>query len=299
MENPTSTDLAIFKTMLYAGIFDYPLTEQEIYHYLIEHPAPLEEVQARLQGSAWLGQRLIRVNGYYALDLAQADLRHQRDQISAELWQTAQQYGRLLAYVPFVRMVALTGALAMRNAQTPRDDLDYLIVTVAGRVWLTRLIIVVWVRLARLWGVELCPNYLLSEHKLPQERQDLYIAHELAQMYPISGHALYQQMRAANPWTKAWMPNAEGPFYPIQAYEPHGWRLRLRQLAEWALGGRLGDWLDEWEAKRKTRKFAHEAARHQESAAAIDQEQVKGHFNDYGHPVLRRYAQMLRQHDLE
>jgi hypothetical protein len=292
-------DRAILKTMLYAGIFDYPLTEREIHHYLIEAEAPLEAVQERLQHSEWLGQHLHRVNGYYALTLEQADLRHQRASISTQLWGQAEWYGRLLAYMPFVRMVALTGALAMRNAQSPQDDLDYLIVTARGRVWVTRLIIIVLVRLARLWGVELCPNYLLSEHKLNQERQDLYIAHEVTQMVPISGHALYQEMRAANPWVSAWMPNAQQPFYPTPVFEPHGWGLRWQRLGEWLLGGRVGDWLEAWEGQRKARKFAQEAARYAESSAQIDHEQVKGHFNDYGHPVLRRYAQALQRYDLE
>jgi hypothetical protein len=299
MQTPTPTEIAILKTMLYAEIFEYPLTEREIHHYLIGQPAALDEVSQRLQHSEWLGQHLTRVNGYYALQPHQADLRHQRDQISQALWHQAEHYGRLFAYLPFVRMVALTGALAMRNANSPQDDLDYFIITVAGRVWLTRLLAVILVRLARLWGVELCPNYILAESKLTQERQDLYIAHELTQMFPISGHILYEQIRAANPWTKTWMPNADGPFYTVDRYEPHGWGLRLQRWSEWLLGGRLGDWIEAWEGGRKTRKFAQEAARHAEPSAAIDHERVKGHFNDYGHPVLRRYAQLLRDHDLE
>jgi hypothetical protein len=297
--SPTETEIAILKTLLYGDIFDFPMTEREIHHYLIGSNATSEAVRQTLHQSTFLARHITRVNGYYAMRPDTAEQRDQRDEVSESLWHTAQRYGIWLAYFPFVRMVALTGALAMRNANSPRDDLDYMVITAPGRVWLARLLIVILVRLARLWGVYLCPNYLLIETKLEQPQQDIYIAHELIQMVPISGHVLYDRMRAANPWADRLMPNAQGTFYDTHPHQPHGIGRWLQAGIEWLLSGRVGDWLENWEHRRKEKKFARQAAESPHSSALISQEQVKGHFQDYGHPILNRFHQKLREYGLE
>lgn len=295
---PSNTEIAILKTLVYSDLFDFPLTERELHHYLMDDDASLERVQAHLRESAWLGQFTTRSNGYIALRPETPAIRHQRDEHSEALWNKSLRYGVWLAHVPFVRMVALTGALAVRNAHSADDDLDYLIVTQDGRVWLTRLMIVALVRVARLWGVQICPNYVLAEGQLAQQRRDIYIAHELAQMLPISGHALYQQMRGQNSWSQAMLPNANHAFFPIEDRTPRRVGRFLQRLAELGLRGRLGDALERWEQNRKAQKFAREAAAHQHSAAIIDPHQVKGHFHDYGHYVMQRYDANLAKYGL-
>jgi hypothetical protein len=298
---PNPSEAAILKTLLYADIFDYPLSEAEIHHYLIGHALPLPQVQATLQNSPWLGQHLIRANGYYTLKAEAAEIRHQREAVAQKLVGPALFYGHLLSLFPFVRMVALTGALAVRNPSSPGDDFDYLLITRAGRVWTARLLILVLVRAARLWGVKLCPNYILAEGNLAQARQNLYVARELAQMIPISGRGLYEAMLAANPWAGDYLPNARGQLYPAHE-RPGGWLWRmggaLQKIGERLLGGRLGEALEAWEQSRKTAKFAQEAAQHPHSAAIVDGEQVKGHFNDYGHYIMSQYAAKLAQYEL-
>jgi len=292
-ETPTILEAAILKTLVYGQVFQYPMTPAEIHHYLIEYACTLTDVETTLESSTWLRDRVIRVNGYIALAEADAVQRHAREQISAQLWEPAIRYGQWIAYLPFVRMVALTGALAMRNAATVDDDFDYLIVTAPRRVWLVRGLVVLGVRLGRLWGVELCPNYVVSSRELLQKRQDLYVAHELAQMFPLSGYELYQTMRDLNEWSDTFLPNATMTFYDRPQHQPHRMRHRFQRIGEWVLGGRLGDWVNTWERQRKTQKFAQEDEQATNSAAVIDAEQVKGHFNDYGHRVLQRYEETL------
>jgi hypothetical protein len=60
------------------------------------------------------------------------------------------------------------------------------------------------------------------------------------------------------------------------------------------LGGGLGDRLEGWERARKLRKFAP-AAGQAGSAAELDSDHVKGHFDDHGHPILRQYYDRLSQ----
>ena len=68
---PTPDD-AILRTLLYADVFDYPLTLAEIHHYLIATqpamaPLPPEAIEAALHASPWLAARVTRVNVYVTL----------------------------------------------------------------------------------------------------------------------------------------------------------------------------------------------------------------------------------------
>ena len=296
----TSIDYAIMCTVLYADVFDYPLTPPEIQHYLIHHqPTSLQQIQAALHASPELCENLVIVEGYVTRRGRESivEQRKERDRAAQELWPLALHYGRLLACLPFVRMVALTGALAVRNVSSTDDDLDYLLITSANRVWLARAFAIVLVRAARWRGVTLCPNYVLAESALEQQRKDLFIAHEIAQMVPIYGHEVYHRFRAMNTWAGENLPNAEQVYFAEADYPLTGLRGRVKGLGERLLSGRLGDWLEQWEYRRKLRRFAPELTQ-PDSAAELDEQRVKGHFQDYGHPVLRQYRQRLDTYGL-
>lgn len=286
-------ETAILRTLCYADVFSFPMTSAEIQHFLI-HPAPLERalIEQTLQSSARLQQYIVHKAGYYALlDNAHAiDLRQEREQLAEGMMHTAQQYAAWLARIPFVRMVALTGALAMRNPAHRDDDYDYFLITERGRVWLARFFAIVLVRLARLQGVELCPNYLVTTDELFQTRQDLYIAHEVTQMVPLYGVEWYQHMLSLNEWTRCFMPHA-GTRH-ADAPVPQDWA-RLKQALETLLAGRVGDWLEGWEHRRKARKFKAQVS--QRSDARIDESSIKGHFIDHGQRVLARYRARLAE----
>ena len=129
---------AILQTVAYADIFDYAITGKEILRYLTKTPASSQQVSVRLEAFS-RSRRLSRQGGLYTLpgreDLAK--IRRQRAAIAEELWKPAIRYGRAIARLPFVRMLAVTGALAMDNAEAGAD-IDYLIVTEPGRLWLCR-----------------------------------------------------------------------------------------------------------------------------------------------------------------
>ncbi len=295
----SSTAEAVLRTLLYADVFNFPMTEAEIHHFLIGRAATRGEVRTALDDSPWLARRVERVNGYCAVRgrTATGTQRHDRDRVSSALWPVARRYGRIMAHLPFVRMVALTGALAVRNASHRHDDIDFLLVTVPGRVWIARAFAVALVRLARLWGVSLCPNYVLAETALLQSRQDLFVAHELAQMVPLAGFPIYRAMRAANGWSQAMLPNAWEPFYAEPDARPRGLGRLVQRIGEILLSGPLGDRLEAWEQRRKLRKFQGEWHK-PGSAAELDGQRIKGHFNDYGYPALERYQARLECFEL-
>jgi len=296
LAEPSVAEVAILRALVYADVFNYPLKVEEIQRYAEGEQLSLPEVGRLLESSDWLAQQVLKVDSLYVLKGREAlvEGRLRRAKASAQLWEAARWYGQVIACLPFVRMVAVTGALAMDNAQAD-DDIDYLIVTAPGRVWLARACAIVLVRVARLLRVQLCPNYLLASTALEQEQHDLFIAHELAQMTPLTGRALYWEMRAANRWADDYLPNATTLPRLEPDLTPGAGGRALQGFLEWLLGGGVADRLEHWEQQRKTQRFEAELKK-PGSAARLDEQHIQGHFNDYGFRTLAAYREHCKRY---
>jgi hypothetical protein len=286
-------DYAILHTLVYADLFDYPLTTEEIHRYLTSYPAPLSLVEEHLQRSG-------RVNGHWAsasrlwfLEGREhlVDLRHQRESFSQALWPKARRFGHLIATLPFVRLVSITGSLAMQNVRYPRDDVDLLIVTTEDRVWSGRAMVILLVHLARRFGVELCPNYILAESCLELGEPSLYIAHELAQLLPLHGLETYHRLLESNDWMIDYLPNAS-PRSP-RARGSGPLTRRGQHMAEVLMGGRLGDRLENWERERKIPRLSQIARERGGTGTSYSAKLCKGHIDNHADAVQERYAARL------
>ncbi|MBZ5497277.1 MAG: hypothetical protein LAP85_12815 [Acidobacteriia bacterium] len=289
---------AILKTVLYSDLFDYALTIGEVVHYLAETAGCREQVEAILASPHGLNGQIVQVDGYFTMP-GREDLvnrRRARNLTSRRLWRMARLYGKLLSCLPFVRMVAVTGALAMDNSDE-HDDVDVLIVTAPARVWLARAFAVLIVYAGKLTATRLCPNFVLSEGALSLEPRTVYVAHEFVQMVPLSGFAVYQRMRAANLWVRHYLPNAEHPLHHEPEYHPGFIPRSFKHVAEWLLSGRLGDRLEAWEMRRKIRKFTALSA--VGGSVVFNRHQVKGHFDDHGTLVSAEYQCRLEENNLD
>jgi hypothetical protein len=283
---------SILSTVAYADIFDYPLTTTQIHRYLAGQTASKAEIATALADDRQVGCALSKKASFYTLRGREhlVDLRLRRAEVATRLWPRALRYGRAIAALPFVRMVAVTGALTMDNVE-PDDDLDYLIITEPGRLWLARALVIGLVgKWAARHGDEICPNYLLSEKALVFEEHNLYTAHELAQMIPLSGQPLYQRMCRFNPWMARFLPNAQGPPKDVDMSEGR-WR-PARSLVETTLRTSVGARLERWERERKIRKFTHQIE--DQATVSFSADRCKGHFYSHEHPVLTAFAERLQ-----
>jgi len=286
------------RTILYSDLFDYPLTPEEISHYLIGVACDSETVRARLAAPVWLQGRIARVDGYVTLAGREGIVRKRRERArcSNKIWHRARAFVRILSCLPFVRMVGVTGALSMDNSNEG-DDVDVIIVTAPNRVWMVRAISLMIVYAGRLGHSTLCPNYLLSEEVLPLQQRNIYIAHEFVQMVPLYGLVVYERMRAANPWIEVILPNAREPFHPRAEYNPGVVGRVMKGLMERCLSGRLGDRFEAWEMRRKLRKFRPQLMK-SGGSAVLSKDQVKGHFEDHGKHVRETYDLRLKEFSL-
>lgn len=292
--DPRRVENAVLRTVAYSDVFDFPLRLDEIHRYLAGTPATGEQVRAAVERMA--PRHLFFADGLVGLasrrELMAVRLR--RESAARAVWPGAVEYGRRIAGLPFVRMVAITGSLAVGNMASA-GDADYLIVTEAGRVWLARALVIQLVRAARLRGVTLCPNFLLSESALSLEEHNMYVARELTQMVPVAGAATYREMRSANSWVDELLPNAFGPPRPLDPAVDSS--TRLRSLAEGALRTGIGAVLERWEMNRKIRELRRSSDG--EPEVKLSAERCQGHVHGHGHRILSAYAKRLRELSIE
>jgi len=263
---------AILHTVAYADIFDFPLIAAEIHRYLAGVRASREAVDRRLQEIPALS----RIENCYTLPGRESLVheRRRRERDAGRLWPRALFYGEIIARLPFVRMVAVTGALAMNNV-TEEADIDYLLVTEPGRLWFSRALVLLVGRVAARQGATLCPNYLVSLRSLEFPDRTLYAAREVAQMVPIAGLDVYQRIRMQNSWVERFLPNAQGlPEAPWISTGPVS-STPARRRMEAVLRTRPFTSLERWEMNRKIRKLRAQQGASPESHFSADC--CKGH----------------------
>jgi len=286
--------------VVYADLFDYPLTVPEVHRYLVATAAPLSAVQEALKDERLSANRLAHSQGYVTLHGREGlvETRRYRETVSARMWRKGMRYGRAIASLPYVRLVAVTGTLAVNNIE-PGEDIDYLIVTAPRRVWLARLFILVFVHLGRLEKLIICPNYLFSSDLLSQFEPSLFTAHELAQMIPLFGLDTHQALLQSNAWARRYLPNAFAALPDRLTRRVSPLFPGLKRGAERVLGGRLGDAWEEREQGIKIAQLSQEAEACGTNAASFTPDCCKGHMQDHGNRISDAYVRRLRHVGLD
>jgi predicted nucleotidyltransferase len=204
-------EMAELASVIYHDIFEFPLNIQEIIKWKTG-----KKVEIELSRSV-----LVFRNGYYFLYGRDASVfkRIMRKRISKKKNIIAKKAANILSFIPTVKMVAVTGALAMENAND-NSDIDLMIVTQKNTLWATRGITLV---LFKLLGIpvrkyqnkeqknKLCLNMWLDEDNLTWEKKNrnIFTAHEIAQVKPlINKKNVYEKFLSENIWVSDFWPNA-------------------------------------------------------------------------------------------
>ena len=272
---PEPLDLVILHAVAFADVFDHAPSVPELQRHLTR-AASNGDIERRLAGSPFLTERLATHAGHVvaASRGSLVERRARRSEASARLWPRARRLGRLIGRLPFVRMVAVTGSLAV-DAAGEDADIDLFVVVADGRLWLTRALVVVVVRLARPAGIRLCPNYLLAEAAMELDEADRTYgtAREIAQMVPVAGLATYERFLARNDWYARFQPN-HVPVRMPRDHRPGPARRVVERLGRTAPFDRL----ERWEMRRKVRRL-RAATRSPE--ARYDAQRCKGHVDGH------------------
>jgi glycosyltransferase involved in cell wall biosynthesis len=195
---------AIERTIRYSESFQYPLHRDELRERLFDVEVDEQTFQAAMD----------RIRYEPRSDLLR--LRTEREEASDRAIAEIQPRLKTVASLPFVRMLAFSGATSHRNMMTT-EDIDLFMIVEDGKLWSVFLIAMVWAKLKGL-RKRLCLNYVISDAALPLFEADAFTAQQAASLKPFYGKNVYDRFIAANSFIKRWFPNFHAQrnrqFYP-------------------------------------------------------------------------------------
>jgi predicted nucleotidyltransferase len=196
-------------SLLYHDLFDYPLSFSDLIKWQSgKQPQTINRETT-----------IISKRGFYFLEGREGLIykRILRKRISAKKMKIAKAASKVLSFVPGVRMVGVTGSLAMENS-AEESDLDLMIITKKGMLWTTRMFAYMVIHAFGFSARKpndlrqkdkLCLNMWLDESDLVWHERNLYTAHEIAQIVPIvNKNQTYERFLIKNKWIRDFWPNA-------------------------------------------------------------------------------------------
>ena len=200
-------ELAIARSVLFASLFDYPLTLAQLRQTLIESSLTPSEIEAIYARSKTLQAMIEHRQGFF-FPRDRRDLVCERRRREARSRVFLDRHRRLLSIIcalPYVEMVALSGSIAHLNLDGA-GDLDLFIVTRGRHVWSVTVAVVVIAKLLRRRQTT-CANFVLADSALVLDQQDLFSASQIIHLKPLAGQEIYCRFVAANPFVSRFYPN--------------------------------------------------------------------------------------------
>jgi len=213
---------SILQTLRYFDIARYPLTKEELFRFLWQ-PPPVKYVDFLEQ----LNESLATLNcpwqekgGYYFLFGHEDAVEQRRTElvISAKKLKKARFAVKFIANVPFLKAIFVCNSVG-REAAKQDSDIDLLILTTLGRLWIVRFFTNFILKIfgLRTSGFKQCDKICLSFYlstdglDLAQWRisnDDIHLAYWITQMVTIyDPENFYERFITANTWIKFFLPN--------------------------------------------------------------------------------------------
>ena len=198
----------IIRTLLYYDIFNYPLKAEEVFRFLGTSHADQPFIRHELEHLA--SQRLIfRFGDFFSIQNNEDNImrRTKGNQEAERYLILARRKAKLIARFPFVRAVLASGSLS-KGYMDESSDLDFFIITHPGRLWIARMLLVMYKRIFLLNSYKyFCVNYFVDTEHLEIEEKNLFTATELATVIPLYGAEFYHELLEGNRWLLKFFPN--------------------------------------------------------------------------------------------
>ncbi len=282
-------ECAIARSVLFASLFDYPLTLAELRQTLIESAQTPTQIVTTIRRSDALRSVIDWQDGFFfprgRRDLI--EIRRVRKRQSLAFLKRHDRFLRLAGAVPYVRFVALSGSVAHLNLDGD-GDLDLFVITRGQHAWSVTVALVLLAKLTRRRRV-VCANYVMADTRLQVDEEDLFSASQLLHLRPIYGHDTYQALLAANTFIYRHYPNAYVPRVPAAAAVTRR-PSRLKRVVEYLCASPA--WLLETVCRVAYRTYlrSRSAAWQSPQQVRLDADRLKLHTRSHRQSVLDRFA---------
>lgn len=223
---------SILATIGYYNVLDYPLTGLEVFRYLISplHIIAQSEIGQKSEiepiskisfldilvtlKNPVLSNFIEEYNGFYFLKNRKkiVKIRIERQKISDQKWKKAIKIIKWLQIIPYLKMIAVSGSLALDNAKE-QSDIDLLIVAKHKRIWTVRFLIIFFLhffgkrRHGKKTKNRACLNHYITDNSLEIKFPSLYNAQTYAHLVVIleTEPGIFEKFYRANKWISSFI----------------------------------------------------------------------------------------------
>jgi len=318
--NMTDLEKSILSTLAYYDILDRPLTGWEVFRYLVHNPKlsrKLRSATPKCLGVALLSvldvleniELVSQKNGLYFLKGRDEIVKQriERQKIADRKWKKAKRVIKALQALPYIRMVAVSGSLAMNNTKE-NSDIDLLIVTKAGRIWTCRALTTLYFHIikqrrhGKLTKNRFCLNHFITDKSLKIPWKSLYNAQTYAHLVPLwQKRGLYPKFQKANNWISQRLNN-----YPVSQkgylniVNDNRLLELVRKSRELILDNQLGDGIESLLKRFQTKRIKKDPLTLKSGGrVSFDDSQLEFHPDSPEKEILKKYNQKMRELGLE
>ena len=245
----------ILATIAYYDGMDYPMASFEAHKYLMkfsnsQHPVSDEnikysllEVMNELENDN-LRRFIEECDGFYFLKGKKelVEQRLKKNKIANKKIRILTGLAKWLRYAPFVRMISMTGSLAMKNTDA-KSDLDLLIILKKGKIFTGRALVTLAAHLLgkRRYADKIkdraCLNHFLTDDSLEISIREAFLASEYSlRIWPVFGWHYFQEFQEKNGWIKKYELNFRPDEIPnLKFIKETAFSWRARKLGEMLL----------------------------------------------------------------
>ncbi len=207
---------SILKTIVFFDLFDYPLTQFEIWKY-IKLKTSLFSVMNILNNAKF--SIINEKNGFYFLNGRKNIIktRMERNDYACDKLKKANKIAKIFRNIPAIKMISVSniiGALNLREG----SDIDLFIIVDKNKIWRTRFLCVIILELLNLRpspGNEkdkICLSFFLCTNNLDVKNlrleDDIYFNYWIINLVPIYNiNYTYEKFISTNNWIKDEFPN--------------------------------------------------------------------------------------------
>ncbi len=203
---------AIKKTLAYRSIFKYPVSKYQLKTFLVTDREfknkIFDECLEHLLHRGFIKEK----NKKYYLPGINPVEWHEKKALTKKILGKNEEILRLLAKIPWLNLLAVTGSVAAYNTQND-SDIDVMIVSTKNRVWITRFFVTVLLKIMKRYPRtdgekgKICTNLFIDGKELSwsSDKRNIYVAHDIVLMQPvIDKNNTYLRFLNANKWVSGY-----------------------------------------------------------------------------------------------
>jgi len=252
-------------------------------------------------GSQGAGNEVGECQGYYFLKKRGSSIvgeRFEKQRNAQALWKMARLSMHIIKRFPFVRGVFVSGDLS-KNAAGPASDVDFFIITAAGRLWITRALLTLFKKTFLLNSKKyFCLNYFATEDHLSLDQQNIFLATEIAHLKPLFNSLLFDQYLSHNRWIQGFFPNFD--ITRLSMPTTNNRRSWVQQLLELPFRILPCDRLDEYILQKMTllwkKRYPDFDDETREKIFRSTRHESRAYVGNYQQKILYLYHQKLREY---